>query len=318
MVQALDRVVDADTAPVLAGEGRVRQGLGGALAGDPGGLTEPHPLELVRDRERLCLGGLARPHGVDRLEHGRDRGAPGLRHAGEHVAVEVHGAAPVGGIGEHLRDRADHARRLVPDDHPHAAQPAGPQPGQEVPPALRRLREALCGADDLAAAVLLDADGDHGGDVLAGASPAALQVYPVDVDAWVGALERAVPPLLDRGERLLVQVGDGRGGDARPPEDLGCVLDPPGRDPGEAHLEHRLLDGGLPPAAALDDRRREAWPLELGHADRYLVRARRQAAVVVAGAVSLPRSAVRRGARPRQGRRHPPRAGRSGCPRPSS
>ncbi len=90
------------------------------------------------------------------------------------------------------------------------------------------------------------------------------------------------------GERLLVEARDGRGGDARPPEDLGYVLDPPGRDPGEVHLDHRLLDGGLPPAVALDDRRREARPLELGHVDRHLARARRQAAVVVAGAVSLP------------------------------
>lgn len=50
------------------------------------------------------------------------------------------------------------------------------------------------------------------------------------------------------------------------------------------------LDGGLPPAVALDDRRREASPPELGHVNRHLARARRQAAVVVAGAVSLPPS----------------------------
>ena len=31
---------------------------GSLLADDPGGLAGPHPLELVRDRERLCLGGL--------------------------------------------------------------------------------------------------------------------------------------------------------------------------------------------------------------------------------------------------------------------
>ncbi len=127
----------------------------------------------------------------------------------------MHGAALVGRLGEHLRDRPDHARRLVADDHPHAAKAAGPQPGQEVPPALRRLREALRGPDDLAVAVVVDPDGHHDGHVLVGASPAALQVYPVDVDVGVGAVERAVPPLLDRGERLLVEVRDGRGGDAR-------------------------------------------------------------------------------------------------------
>ncbi len=52
---------------MLAGEGRVRQGLGVSVPHGPGGLSEPHPLELVRDRERLGLGGLARLHGVDRL-----------------------------------------------------------------------------------------------------------------------------------------------------------------------------------------------------------------------------------------------------------
>ena len=225
---------------------------------------------------------------MDRLEHDRDGGAPGLRHPGEHIAVEVHGAAPVGGLREHLRDRADHAGRLVADDHPHAVKASGPQPGQEFPPALRGLGEALGGADDLAVAVVVDADGHHDGDVLVGASPAALQVYAVDVDVGVGALERAVPPLLDRGERLLVEVGDGRRRDARPPEDLGDVLDPPGRDPGEVHLDHRLLDAGLAPAVALDDRRREARALELGHVDGHLAGARGQAPVVMAGAVRLP------------------------------
>lgn len=39
---------------------------------------------------------------------------------------------------------------------------------------------------------------------------------------------------------------------------------------------------------ALDGRRREARPLELGHADRHLARARGRAPAVMAGAVSLP------------------------------
>ena len=181
-VQPLDGVVGADAAPVLAGEARVRQGLPASAPYDPDGLPEPHPLELLGDREGLGLGGRARPHGVDRLEHGRGCDAPGLRHAGEHVAVEARGAAPAGGLGEHLRDRADYPRRLVPDDHPPAAKAAGPQPGQELPPASRRLREALGGPDDLAVAVVVNPDGDHHVHVSVGASPAALQVYPVDVE----------------------------------------------------------------------------------------------------------------------------------------
>lgn len=47
---------------MLAGEGRVRQGLSEALADDPGCLPEPHPVELLRDREDHGLGGAARLH----------------------------------------------------------------------------------------------------------------------------------------------------------------------------------------------------------------------------------------------------------------
>lgn len=48
--------------------GRVRQGLGEALADDPGRLPEPHPVELLRDLEGHDLGSAARLHGVDRPE----------------------------------------------------------------------------------------------------------------------------------------------------------------------------------------------------------------------------------------------------------
>ena len=100
--------------------------------------------------------------------------------------------------------------------------------------------------------------------------PAALQAYAVDAGVGVGAPGRAVPPLPGRGERLSVEVGDGRRRDAGPPEDPEDVLDPPGRDPGEVHPDHRLLDAGLAPAVALDGRRREARALELGHVDGHL------------------------------------------------
>lgn len=73
-----------------------------------------------------------------------------------------------------------------------------------------------------------------------------------------------------------------------PQGDLGDVLDPPGRDPGEVHLDHRLLDAGLAPAVALDGRRREARALELGHVDGHLAGARGRAPVAMAGAVRLP------------------------------
>ncbi len=107
------------------------------------------------------------------------------------------------------------------------------------------------------------------------------------VDVGVGPLERAVPPCLHRLEGLLVEVGDGRGGHARAPQDLAHVLDAPRRDAREVHLDHRLLDAGLPPAVALDDRRGEAHALELGHPDRHLAGRRRELPLVASGAVGL-------------------------------
>lgn len=50
----------------------------------------------------------------------------------------------------------------------------------------------------------------------------------------------------------------------KPPQDLRDVLDAPRRDAREVHLDHRLLDRGLPAPVALDDRRGEPHPLELG------------------------------------------------------
>ena len=278
---------------MLAGEPGVRQRLGVAVADDPRGLPEPGPLELLGHLERLGLGRLARLHGMDGLEHGRDPRPLRLRDPGQHAAVEVHGAPLVRRPREDLGDRPHHPGRLVAGEHPHAAQPARLEPREELAPALGGLREALGGADDLAVPVVVDADGDHHRHVLVAPAPAALEVDAVDVDVGVGALEGAVAPLLDRGERPLVEVGDGRSRHAGAPEDLGDVLDPPGGDAGQVHLDHGLLDRGLAPAVALDDRRGEPHSLELGHANRDLAGRRGQAPVVVAGAVRLaPRGAL--------------------------
>ena len=86
----------------------------------------------------------------------------------------MHGAALVFGVGEDLGDRADHAGRLVSHEHANAAKAARLQPREEIAPALGRLGAALGAPDHLAIAVLVHADGDHDGDVLVGAAPAAL------------------------------------------------------------------------------------------------------------------------------------------------
>lgn len=97
-----------------------------------------------------------------------------------------------------------------------------------------------------------------------------------------------MPPLVDGAEGLAVQLGDRGGRDARAPQDLGDVLDSPGGDARKVHLHHRLLDGALPPAVALDHLGREGRAPELRHVELDLAAGRRQAAPVVARAVGLP------------------------------
>lgn len=55
--------------------------------------------------------------------------------------------------------------------------------------------------------------------------------------------------------------------------------------PGQAHLADGLLNAGLAPLVALDDRRGEAHALELGHLEHDLARRRGESALVVPGAV---------------------------------
>lgn len=190
--------------------------------------------------------------------------------------------------GGHLGDRADHAGGLVAGEHAHAAKAARLQPRQEAAPALLGLREALGAADDLAVSVLVRVDCHHHRHVLVGAAPAALQVDAVDVDVRVFAGQRPAPPLVGRFERLVVEIGDRAGGDARAPQDLADVLDAPRRHPGKVHLDDGLLDAGLAPLAALDDGGGEAHALELGHPERDLARRRGESALAVPGAVSGP------------------------------
>ena len=266
----------------------VGQRLDNALADALGCRRKSHLVQGLGDGARLLHAGIERLLGVDGLEHRRRLASLGLRHLRKHIAVEVHGAPLIGRIREHLGDGAGHGGGLVAGEHAHAREPPALEPREELPPALGRLREPLRGADDLAVAVVVDADGHHHGHVLEGAAPGPLQVDPVDEDIGIGAGERPAAPFLDGLERLLVEVRDRRCRHARAPEDLGYVLDPPGGDAGQVHLDHGLLDGGLAPLVALDDRRCEPHALELRHLERDLAGRGGEVPLVVAGAVRLP------------------------------
>ena len=106
------------------------------------------------------------------------------------------------------------------------------------------------------------------------------------------ALDRPVPPGLDLGVDLLVEVGDRARAHPRAPERLGDVLDPPHRDAGEVHLDQRLLDRALPAPVALDDRRLEGLPPQLRNLQADLAGPRLQRPLVVARAGVLARLAA--------------------------
>ena len=287
-VDALDTVIGPDSAPVLRREVRVGESLGEAVAHRPRGRAEPHPVQLVRHLRRLPRARLARFLRVNRLQQARHGLPPGHGHPSQHVSVEVDRAALVACPGEHLLERTEHPRALVAGDEPHAGEPAPPEPREELAPRVRRLGVALRAADDLPVAGGVDADGHQNGHVLVGPSPAALEVDAVDENVRVIALERPLAPGLDGRERLLVEVGDGAGGHGRSPEEFGDVLDSPGRDAREVHLDDGLLDRSLAPAVALDNGRLEGRAAQLRHVELDLSCPGDELSRVVAAAVCPP------------------------------
>lgn len=272
---------------MLQGKRCVRKRFQVSLAHHLRRSAELHPFELGHHFLRLRLARFPGFLRVDGFEHLGDEHPLLPGHLAEDVAVEVYRAALVFCFGEHLLQGAHHALAFVARDHLDARKPAPLEPKQEVFPGVLRLGEALGAADDLAAAVAVDSDGDHDAHVLVGSAPAALEVDTVDEDVGVFAGKRPAPPFLDALVGLLVEVGDRTGRHAGAPEDLADVLDPARRDACQVHLDYGLLDAGLAPAVTLDHRRLERGAPKLGHVEHHLARRCGQLSLVVPAAVGL-------------------------------
>ena len=143
-------------------------------------------------------------------------------------------------------------------------------------------------------AVFVHADGDHGGDVLAGTALASLQTMP---STWTYGCSRARGGLrlhssaalqaLSSGlEAVLVETPARPAGFRRRPR-CGAWTSRPNAS------RWRPLDAGPAPFAALDNRSRESHPLELGHSKRDLARRRCEPALVVPDARYAALSSVR-------------------------
>src|ERR1700721_3891375 len=102
------------------------------------------------------------------------------------------------------------------------------------------------------------------------------------------ALDPPVPPGLELGVDLLVQVRHRARADAGAPQCLGDVLDPADPNPSQVHLDQRLLDRALAPAVTLDDGRLEGLAPKLRNLEVYFARYRVQRPFVAAGPGVLP------------------------------
>lgn len=268
-----------------------RQKVGGrlpdALAQAAGRRLELPGLHLRGDRPGLGEGGFAGLHGEYRLQ-GRGRPIPVVgRHLREHVAHEVHHAPLVLRPGKHRVHRGDESRAPVADHEAHALQTAFDHASYELLPAGSVLPHALRHADDLAVALRVDADGDEDADVLHASAPGALVPHAVHEHVRVFGFQWPGAPSVDVVIHALELVGKGLGWHPVTPQQFADVVDLTGAHSRQAHLHQRLLDAGLPPAVAFDDRGFEDRALEFRHPELEPARLCRERAFVVAGPVRL-------------------------------
>ena len=146
---------------MLGREGVEGQQLGlGVLqqAGDLGGMGAQLLDDLVETAAGLGGGG----GGEDPADRARDQRLLRPGDVAEHVAQEVDCAA-LPPAAKHLRDGGLQAGVRIGDAQLDAVQAMGPQRPQELPPERLGLGLADVDADDLTAASLVDAVGDHQG-----------------------------------------------------------------------------------------------------------------------------------------------------------
>src|SRR3974377_358129 len=119
---------------------------------------------------------------------------------------------------------------------------------------------ALTDAQDLAKSFRIDRAGHQQADVTDLARPAALHDYAIQVKVRMLAFDAPVPPGLDLGVDLLVQVRHRTRAHPRAPQRLRDVLYPPHPrpgHPGRTPLRRLSPPAAPPPAVAFNDRRLE-------------------------------------------------------------
>ena len=122
-VHPLDHVVGADARPMLAGKNAVDQRFLDTVLDLLGNLLQLHGAQLSDHGFRLLTGRLFALLRVDRLEHFCHNFDLGFRHNRENITVEMHRAALLLGVREHLAHGLQHSRALVADDESYGYRP---------------------------------------------------------------------------------------------------------------------------------------------------------------------------------------------------
>ena len=245
------------------------------------------------------LVGLGVEHGVEDLGH--LLGDQPVEFGLEQVLVDLydvavgHGCASCFPIAilclatENRTQDAGHARfNISTKNKTESAQEFGRyHASYELLPAGSVLPHALRHADDLAVALRVDADGDEDADVLHASAPGALVPHAVHEHVRVFGFQWPGAPSVDVVIHALELVGKGLGWHPVTPQQFADVVDLTGAHSRQVHLHQRLLDAGLPPAVAFDDRGFEDRALEFRHPELEPARLCRERAFVVAGPVRL-------------------------------
>lgn len=109
---------------MLAGKIAVDQSFLNAVLDLLGSLLQFHGAQSGNDRFSLVAGRLFALLGVDRLEHFCHNFDLGFRHNRENIAVEMHRAALIFGVREHLAHGLHHhPHALVADDETYGYRP---------------------------------------------------------------------------------------------------------------------------------------------------------------------------------------------------
>src|SRR5262249_8749506 len=183
----------------------------------------------------------------------------------------------------------DQPEALVADQEQDALEATVLEMAEEALPACLVLLRSLGNAQDVTIPVAVHTDRDQDRHVTDLAAPAALERDAVHVDVAVFLLDRSLPPLLDPGVDLLIELADRAGTDLGAPQRFGDVLDATHGGARQVHPDQPLPDGGFAPPVALDDRRLEGQLPELWNLQGHRARLGLERALVVACSRVTPR-----------------------------